>query len=395
MGGPLSGIRIVDLTRVVMGPFATQILADQGADVIMIEEASGDTNRVMGPGPTAEFSGISLNLLRNKRSAALDLKDAGQLEAVRALVREADVVVATMLPATLTRLGLDYAAVQAINPGIVYCQAQGWGLGTGDENQPAYDDIIQSAVGVGDMMARVAGSPSLLPTIFADKVAGFAIAQAVTAALLHKARTGEGQHVEVPMVQALTAFVLAEHGAGAISEPPTRQGELPATGYPRVMTPERTPQRTADGWIKILPYQPKHFLAFFKAAGRDDLLADPRFADMRSVIRHSTELTLLTRDIIATKTTAEWLEFCRGVGIPAVPMATLQGMVDELPLAEHPIAGSYHVIPPTANFAATPAAVTRPAPHIGEHTAEVLAGRAWAAADRTADRAADTKENVR
>jgi len=185
----------------------------------------------------------------------------------------------------------------------------------------------------------------------------------------------------VPMVQALTAFMLAEHGAGAIPEPPTLQGDAPATGYPRVMTPERTPQRTADGWIKILPYQPKHFLAFFKAAGRDDLLADPRFADLRSVIRHSTELTLLTRDIIASKTTAEWLEFCRGVGIPAVPMATLQGMVDELPLAEHPSAGSYHVLPPIANFFATPAAVRRAAPRIGEHTDEVLAGRPWGTVD--------------
>jgi crotonobetainyl-CoA:carnitine CoA-transferase CaiB-like acyl-CoA transferase len=375
--GPFSGIRIVDLTRVVMGPFATQILADQGADVVMVEEASGDTNRVMGPGPTREFSGISLNLLRGKRSAALNLKDPVDVAAVRDLIRDADVVVATMLPATLTRLGLDYASVRELNPDVVYCQAQGWALGSGDENQPAYDDIIQAAVGVGDMMARVTGKPTLLPTIFADKVAGFAIAQAVSAALFHRARTGEGQHVEVPMVQALTAFVLAEHGAGAIPQPPTLQGELPATGYPRVMTPERSPQRTADGWIKILPYQPKHFLQFFKDAGRDDLADDPRFSDIRSVIRHSEELTVLVRDIIATKTTAEWLAYCRGAGIPAVPMATLQGMVDELPVAEHPTAGTYHVLPPTANFSATPASVRRPAPRIGEHTEEILAGRAW------------------
>ncbi|UDY22597.1 CaiB/BaiF CoA transferase family protein [Nocardioides sp. Kera G14] len=377
--GPLSGIRVLDLTRVVMGPFATQILADQGADVVMIEAASGDTNRVMGPGPTPQFSGISLNLLRNKRSVALDLKDPDQAITVRTLVEQADVVVATMLPRSLRKLGLDYDSIRELNPEIVYCQAQGWALGSVDEDLPAYDDIIQAAVGVGDMMDRVAGEPSLLPTILADKVCGFAIAQAVTAALFHRARTGQGQHVEVPMVQAMTAFMLAEHGAGAIPEPPTPQGDSPATGYPRVMTPERRPQQTKDGWIQILPYHPGHFLKIFVDVGETQLLDDPRFSSLAEAIKHAHELYPLFRAIVPRRTTAEWLEFCRRESIPAVPMVTLQDMVDGLVLAEHPTAGSYRTIPPTANFSLTPADVRLPAPGIGEHTDE--AASLWAGAE--------------
>ena len=372
--GPLSGVRVVDLSRVVMGPFATQILADQGADVVMIEAAGGDTNRVMGPGPAPQFSGISLNLLRNKRSVSLDLKDPDQAAVVRRLIAEADVVVATMLPGTLRRLGLDYASIRGLNPEVVYCQAQGWPLESEAADFPAYDDIIQSAIGVGDMMERAAGEPALLPTILADKVCGLAIAQAVTAALYHRARTGHGQHVEVPMVQAMTAFMLAEHGAGAIAEPPARQGDLPATGYPRVMTPERRPQQTADGWIQILPYHPKHFLAIFADAGETELLNDPRFADIASAIKHSAELYPLMRGIVKRRTTQEWLDFCRRSAIPAVRMARLQDLVDELPLAEHPTAGRYRTLPPTANFALTPAGVRRPAPAIGEHTDAALGG---------------------
>lgn len=372
--GPLAGVRVVDLSRVVMGPFATQVLADQGADVVMLEAATGDTNRVMGPGPAPGFSGIALNLLRNKRSVAVDLKDAEFAAAIREILAGADVVVATMLPRSLRGLGLDYDSVRALNPDIVYCQAQGWPLGSGDEDFPAYDDIIQAASGVGDMMERAAGEPRLLPTILADKVCGLAIAQAVTAALFHKARTGRGQHVEVPMMQAMTAFMLAEHGAGAIPEPPTPQGDAPATGYPRVMTPERRPQQTADGWIQILPYHPGHFLKIFVEMGETHLLDDPRFSSLAEAIKHAHELYPLFRAIVPRRTTQEWLDFCRKEDIPAVAMATLQDLVDGLAIAEHPVAGTYRMLPPTANFSLTPADVRRPAPAIGEHTDELLSG---------------------
>jgi crotonobetainyl-CoA:carnitine CoA-transferase CaiB-like acyl-CoA transferase len=172
------------------------------------------------------------------------------------------------------------------------------------------------------------------------------------------------------MMQAMTAFMLAEHGAGAIPEPPTPQGDMPATGYPRVMTPERRPQRTKDGWIQILPYHPSHFLKIFLDVGETPLLDDPRFSSLAEAIKHAHELYPLFRAIVPRRTTQEWLDFCRRESIPAVRMATLQDLVDGLPLAEHPTAGAYRQLPPTANFSLTPANVRRHAPTIGEHTDE-------------------------
>lgn len=370
--GPLSGVRVLDLTRVVMGPLATQMLADQGADVVLIEAPGGDTNRVMGPGPHPELSGVALNLLRNKRSIEVDLKSSEGHAIVRDLIRTSDVVVSTMRPHVLTRLGLDYESVRTINPAVVYCQAQGFPLSSPRENEPAYDDIIQAASGVADMMERVWGSPSLLPTIFADKVCGLIMAQAIVAALFHRERTGEGQHVEVPMQQATRAFMLAEHGAGAISEPPLSDTDQPAAGYSRVLSRERRPHRTKDGLVHLFPYLPKHYMTLFADAGVEGAADDPRYVDQRATLQNSDSLYRDIRRVARQRTTAEWLEYCRDVGIPATEVATLQGMVDELPLANHPVVGEYRVIPQMSNFSLTPGGLRRPAPLIGEHTPEVL-----------------------
>jgi len=375
--GPLAGIRVVDLTRVVMGPFATQILADQGADVVMIEAAEGDTNRSMGPGPHPQLSGVALNLLRNKRSICVDLKDPEAAAVVAALISQADVVVATMRPGALIRLGLDYESVTRLRPDIVYCQAQGWPLDSPNAEAPAYDDIVQAAVGVGDMMQRVTGEPRLLPTIFADKVCGLVVAQAVTAALFHRSRTGEGQHVEVPMTQAMTAFMLAEHGAGAIPEPPLRQGDRPATGYSRIMSSHRKPQRTLDGWIQMLPYAPAQFARLFADAGEERLAGDPRLADLPTVIEHADELYEEVARIALGRTTRAWLDYCQNVGIPATALATLQDLVDHLDLRTHPIAGDYRALPQIANFSRTPSNLHRSAPLIGQDTAEATAAGFW------------------
>ena len=204
--GPLAGVRVLDLSRVVMGPLATQILGDQGADVIMLEAAGGDTNRVMGVGPHPEFSSMALNLLRNKRSVVVDFKTDEGMEVVHRLVTTCDVVVTTMRPHVLKRLGLDYDSLRRFREDVVYCQAQGYSIASPRAHEPAYDDIIQAATGVCDVMSRVFGVPALMPTIFADKACGLIIAQVVTAALFHRERTGQGQHVEVPMVQAMKAF---------------------------------------------------------------------------------------------------------------------------------------------------------------------------------------------
>ncbi|MFS0883655.1 CaiB/BaiF CoA transferase family protein [Aeromicrobium sp. 179-A 4D2 NHS] len=371
-GGPLEGIRVLDLTRVVMGPLATQVLADQGADVILVEAPGGDTNRVMGPGPHPELSGIALNLLRNKRSIDVDLKSDEGREIIRALVPQCDVVVATMRPQVLTRLGLDYDSLKQLRPDLVYCQAQGFPLASDRAGEPAYDDIIQAASGVADMVQRVTGEPSLLPTIFADKVCGLVMAQAIVAALFHRERTGEGQHVEVPMQQATAAFMLAEHGSGAISEPPVNIEGRPASGYPRVLSPERRPHPTKDGLVHLFPYLPRHYARLFAAAGVEGAESDPRYVDQRATLIHSDSLYRDVRKVAPQRTTEEWLEFCRTEGIPATHVASLQDLVDELDLAEHPAAGAYRVIPQLANFSRTPGSVRRPAPLIGEHTDEVL-----------------------
>lgn len=371
-GGPLEGIRVLDLTRVVMGPLATQVLADQGADVILVEAPGGDTNRVMGPGPHPELSGIALNLLRNKRSIDIDLKSAEGRAIIEALIPQCDVVVATMRPQVLTRLGLDYDSLKQLRPDLVYCQAQGFPLASDRAGEPAYDDIIQAASGVADMVQRVTGEPSLLPTIFADKVCGLVMAQAIVAALFHRERTGEGQHVEVPMQQATAAFMLAEHGSGAIAEPPVNVEGRPASGYPRVLSPERRPHPTKDGLVHLFPYLPRHYARLFAAAGIEGAEVDERYVDQRATLVHSDSLYRDVRKVAPQRTTQEWLEFCREEGIPATAVASLQDLVDDLELADHPAAGQYRVIPQMANFSRTPGGVRRPAPLIGEHTDEVL-----------------------
>lgn len=370
---PLDGLRILDLTRVVMGPLATQVLADQGADVIVVEAEGGDTSRVMGPGPHPELSGIALNLLRNKRSVEIDLKSVAGRDIMHRLAATCDAMVTTMRPDALERLGADYASIASVAPDIVYCQAQGFPLDGPLANQPAYDDIIQAATGIPDIMERTWGQPSLLPTIFSDKVCGLVIAQAVTAALLRRQRTGRGGHVEVAMVDATTAFTLVEHGAGAICEPPVAFDDAPAVGYSRVLSSERRPHPTKDGTVHLLPYLPKHYAAIFGEAGIEGAESDPRYADQRAALRNSDSLYRDIRAITPQRTTDEWIDCCRRMGIPATPVISLQELVDALPIAQHPITGPYRVIPPMAHFRGCPPEPPRPAPLVGQHTDEVLA----------------------
>lgn len=366
--GPLDGYRVLDLSSVVMGPFATQQLGDLGADVITIEDRSGDTNRSMGPGPVPGLSGVSMNLMRNKRSVGLDLKAPAGREAFLRLAATADVVVTNLRPGPLGRLGLTYETVAEVRPDIVFCQAHGYRSDSDDANAPAYDDIIQSASGVAALFERQGHQPNLLPTLVADKVSGYAIVAAVLAALLHRSHSGDGQHIEVPMIDVMRSFVLVEHGAGAIPQPP-----LDTAGYRRILTPERRPQQTADGWINVLPYVESHYHALFKAGGRPELVDDPRIDSRESRIANSDSLYREVAEILRQRTTAEWLDFCGEEGIPATGAASLDDLVEHLPVAAHPVGGQYLVIPPPVRYGATPAAVRTPAPTIGENGREVLA----------------------
>ena len=287
--GPLAGIRIVDMTSVVFGAYATQILADQGADVIKVEfpggrrGGGGDIMRWTGhgqPDGPDDLGPIYMTINRNKRSVLLDLREPADAEALRKLVATADVFAASVRYDGLTRLGLDYDGVKAIRPDIVYAHAAGYGSDGPYAGEPAYDDLIQAASGLADLLPRVDGDPTprLLPSLVADKVSGLFMAQAITAALLHRQRTGEGQFVEVPMMECLTSFNLAEHFFGHVYDPPTGQW-----GYSRVVNPERKPFATKDGHIGLLPYTDKQWEQFFAAAGLGDTLGkDPRFTDFRA-----------------------------------------------------------------------------------------------------------------
>jgi crotonobetainyl-CoA:carnitine CoA-transferase CaiB-like acyl-CoA transferase len=365
--GPLAGVRVLDLTSVVMGPFATQILGDLGAEVIVVEGSHLETNRVMGAGPHPQLSGVSLNLMRNKRSVRLDYKHDGGRDALLRIAATCDVVVTNIRPGALARARLTYEDIAALRPDVIYCEAHGYALGSAREDDPAYDDVIQAGTGVADASRIQTGRPALVPTIFADKLCGLSIAYAVNAALFRRERTGAGEHIEVPMADTATAFILVEHGAAAIPRP-----ALGPAGYSRILSPNRRPQATTDGWIHVLPYSRRHYEALFTEAGRTDLIDPALYASGRSRIANADRLYQHVQEVMATRTTAEWLSFCRRAGVPSTEVSTLEDLVEALPEAQHPVTGRYKLIPPPVRFAQAPQQVRRAAPLVGEHTDEVL-----------------------
>jgi len=358
----------LDLSSVIMGPYATQILGDLGADVITVESAAGDTSRIMSGGPVPQLSGIALNLLRNKRNVDLDLRSEAGRTALLRIVATCDAFVTNLRPRSLKSLGLTYDELAAVRPDLVYCQAQGFASDTDRADDPAYDDVIQAATGIADAFRRVHGEPMLTPTIMADKVCGLTTPSPLLASLVRRATTGEGQHIEVPMVDVMKSFMLVEHGANAIAD-----GSTEPAGYPRILTPNRRPQRTRDGWIHVLPYSRAHYEALFLAGERAELVGDPRCATLRDCILNSDFLYQTVHSITGLRTTAEWLEFCSLHEIPATPVADLDELVAELPFEEHPVAGRYRATPSPVRFDRAIPGLRRHAPLIGQHTAEVLA----------------------
>lgn len=373
--GPLKGIRVLDLTAVVLGPLATQMLADYGADVIKVEPPEGDMMRANGISQNPGMSSIFLAVNRNKRSLAVDLKSPEGVAALRALIPQVDVVVHNMRVAAVERLGLGYEAVAKLNPKVVYCAATGFGQDGPHRDKPAFDDIIQAACGLVGVGSAGREQPDYTPSLIADKTTGLAVCNAVLAALLHRERSGQGQYVEVPMLETMAAFVLAEHMGGM-----TFQGSAVKAGYPRLLEGGRKPARTRDGWISMLPYTERHWQAFFVEVGRPELAErysianrQERNAQVRALYGHLRELSPL-------KTTAEWMALCEKLDIPATPIYAL----DDLPAhphlkavglfedAQHPTEGPIRQLRPTARFAATPTRVYRQAPTVGQHTSEIL-----------------------
>jgi crotonobetainyl-CoA:carnitine CoA-transferase CaiB-like acyl-CoA transferase len=386
--GPLKGVRILDLTSVVNGAYATQILADQGAEVIKVEDPAagrtggGDIMRWGGhppEGAPADLGPIFLTVNRNKRSIVLDLKTESGQRAIRRLIKSCDVFAASVRYDGLKRLGLSYEEVSAIRPDIIYVHAAGYGSDGPYAGEPAYDDLIQSASGLADIFPRTydEATPRLVPTLVGDKVSGLFMSQAVTAALFHRLRTGEGQFVEVPMFECVTSFLMVEHLFDHVFDPPT--GPF---GYPRVINPNRKPFPTKDGYIAILPYNDKQWDQFFEAAGFGPAASnDPRFSNYAARNANIRELYALVEQAAKTKTTQEWLDLLRPLSVPVMKMNRLEDLESDPHLAavdlfqhyEHPQIGTYKLIRTPVRFSKTPANIRRHAPRLGEHSEEILA----------------------
>ncbi|MCA4721567.1 CaiB/BaiF CoA transferase family protein [Mycolicibacterium fortuitum] len=371
--GPLQGVRVIDLTAMVMGPYCTQIMADMGADVIKVETPAGDNTRYISVGPAAGMSGVFVNVNRGKRSVVLDLRTEQGKKDLRALIADADVFIHSMRAKAVSKLGFGYDDVAAINPGIVYTNCYGYGRRGPDADRPAYDDTIQAECGLPAVQQQLTGEASYVGTIMADKVAGLTALYATTMALFHRERTGEGQEVEVSMFETMASFMLVEHANGAMFDPP-----LSPAVYPRAVTPNRRPYETKDGHIAALIYNDKHWNAFIDRV--QPAWNTPDYATLEQRARQIDTVYGLLAQTLKERTTAEWLDLFAELEIPAAPMLTPDELFDN----EHLNAvGLFETVDtphgrvrmpgvPTW-FSRTPGRVAGYAPELGADTAEVLA----------------------
>lgn len=375
MSGPLQGIKVVEMTSVVLGPWACQMLADMGAEVIKIEQPRGDSNRSLGAANNPGMAALYLTCNRNKRSIVLDLRVAGARDAVLALVKSADVFIHNNRPQVMTKLGLDYADLRKVNPRIIYCGAYGYSKKGPYGKLGALDDSIQAASGIAMLNEMVLGEPRYLPTIVADKTTAITVVYGVLAALFHRERTGEGQELEVPMFETMVNWVMAEHLWGMTFDPPKGK-----PGYTRLMSKDRKPYKTKDGYIAVLPYLDAHWVKFCEITGYPQFIDDERFRTLADRVRNIDATNQTTAVIMATRTTTEWLGVLAPSGIPHIVVNTLEDLATDPHLEatgfwqsfDHPTEGKLRLPSFPVNFGSTPASIRRAAPRLGEHTVEVL-----------------------
>ena len=377
MSGPLTGITVVDLTTVVMGPYATQILGDLGATVIKIEAPGGDNVRHVGPMKHRGMGHMFLHLNRNKKSVVLDLKQPAGREALLRIAAGADVLIYNIRPQAMQRLRLGYADVAAVNPRIIYVGAYGFGQQGPYAARPAYDDLIQGMTGMPWLMQQSgAAEPRYMPATLADRIVGLHAVYAVTTALYHRERTGEGQAVEVPMFECMSQMILGDHFGGRTFEPP-----VGAAGYARVLAPQRKPFRTRDGYVCVLMYNDKQWHNFFQLIDREDLYrSDPRFNSHENRSARIDEVNAFVAGEMLERTTADWLSALLAADIPAARMNSIDEVIDDEHLTatgfirteEHPSEGTLRTTGAATQWSRTPPAPQRGAPRLGEHGAEVL-----------------------
>jgi formyl-CoA transferase len=377
--GPLTGYRVVDMTSVVAGPYATQIIADLGADVIKVEGTDGDLMRTSGPYTRhRDMATLYLNINRNKRSVALDLKLESAKAVLRKLIARADVFITNTRPAAMARLGFDYESVRALRGEIVYLHLVGFGSDGAYAGRQAYDDLVQAASGLADLLPKTerGGEPRFLPSLVADKTTALHAVYGLIAALLHKERTGEGQFVEVPMLESVTSFNLVEHLYGHLHVPPSGQW-----GYTRVLTPNRRPFRTQDGYIAIMPYADQHWPRFFEVAGRAELWNRWRGTSRQDRSRHIDELYGMIAELTLEKTTADWMELLDKHNIPCMRVNRLEDLMQDPHLEqsgffeqrEHPTEERYVTLTHPVRFSRCDTAFRLHAPRLGADGREVLA----------------------
>jgi crotonobetainyl-CoA:carnitine CoA-transferase CaiB-like acyl-CoA transferase len=373
--GPLSGIRVIDLTSVIMGPFATHVMADMGADVIKVESPEGDSFRTYRPNRNEGMSGGFVHLNRNKRSVVLDLKSPRDQAVLAQLVKTADVLVHSLRPKAAQKLKLGYADVSAVNPDIIYCGAYGFGAEGPYRDKAAYDDIIQAGSGLASLHIDARGEPAYMPTVLCDKLSGQAIAYSVLAALLQRERGGGGQAIEVPMFETTAEFAFIEHLVGFAFEPPLGPPE-----YKRVVSAMRKPFRTKDGYMCLLPYSDRNWRDFFEFVGRPDLAQDPRYTKLIERVGHIEHLYGVIEHEAPKHTNGEWSAFCDLVSIPCMPVLALADLpqdkhmisVGMFEVAEHPSEGAYKSIRRPVNFTGSRFRIRHHAPRLGQHNNEIL-----------------------
>jgi crotonobetainyl-CoA:carnitine CoA-transferase CaiB-like acyl-CoA transferase len=375
-GGPLQGIRVLDLTSVVVGPVATQFFADYGADVVKIEPPEGDLLRTLGgKSVTPKMASKFLHMNRNKRSVVLDLKQPAARGALKRLCAGADVLVVNMRAAALKRLGLCYDELRAVNGKLITCSLVGFGQFGRYAAKPAYDTIIQGSAGVAACHARSTGTPRYTPMVMADHIVGLIAVQMVLLALYHRKSSGTGQHIEVPMFENMAAFVMSEHMYLRTFDPP-----LGGTGDPRVLDPEARPLPTADGFICVSANTDKQAFAFFDAVGRPELKADRRFDSVAARFANVRDYFEVRAQSLRPKTTVEWLELLERADVPCMPYHTFESLLDDPHLREvgmfervaHPTEGTIWNIALPNRLASGARSDYLPAPKLGQHTREVL-----------------------